>query len=164
MSFVATHSQRLLKELKEIREELIGIVAQLKPEEFDWHPRPDMKSAKDLLKEIGAMEKICVNVAAGGPKLEWERAISWSGTDQDSMLKDLESVRAETNRFLQSATEERLQKPISLPEAWHQYFGPTVEAEELVRWVARHEYYHVGQLITYRWLLGYNPYKQGAPA
>lgn len=29
----------------------------------------------------------------------------------------------------------------------------------MVRWVARHEYYHLGQLIYNRWLLGYNPYK-----
>ena len=159
---MATHSQRLLRDLQDIRNELGEIVRELKPEEFDWHPRPDMKSPKDLLQEIGSMEKICMNVASGGPKLEWERAVSWSGTDQNAIWKDLEAIRAETVRYLQSISEELLQKPMRLPETWHQYFGgPTVEPEELVRWVARHEYYHVGQLITYRWLLGYNPYKEG---
>lgn len=158
---MATHAQRLLWELKDIRNELGEVVRKLKPEEFEWRPRPDMKSIKELLQEIGIMEKISMTFVAKGSKLEWDRAVSWSGSDQNAIWKDLEAIRAETNRFLQSTKDELLQKPMQLPESWHQYFGgPTVEPEELVRWVARHEYYHVGQLITYRWLLGYNPYKE----
>ncbi len=160
---MATLSQRLLRELQEVREELVSVASRLKPEEFDWHPRPDMKSPKELLQEIGTMEKICMTVVARGPKLDWDRAVSWSGNDVKAFLKDLEAIRAETVRHLQSARDEELHKPVPLPENWHQYFGgPTVEPEEIVRWVARHEYYHLGQLITYRWLLGYNPYKEAS--
>lgn len=155
--------QRLLWELEDIRQELAAEVRQLKPEELDWHPRPDMKSPKGLLQEIGTMEKVCMAIAAGDPELEWEKAVSWSGEDAGAILSDLERIRAETTTFLRSAADGQLTKPVSLPESWQQYFkGATVEPEELVRWVARHEYYHLGQLITYRWLLGHNPYKAQA--
>jgi uncharacterized damage-inducible protein DinB len=158
---MATLAQRLLRELKDIRDELQQVVRKFQPEEFHWQPRPGMKSAKDLLQEIGRMEKICMNVAMGGPKLEWQNAVSWSGTDVTATLEDLAAVRTETVRHLQSTSDERLHNPIQLPDSWHQYFaGPTVELEEIIRWVARHEYYHLGQLITYRWLLGYNPYHE----
>ena len=40
--------------------------------------------------------------------------------------------------------------------------GDTIEPEELVRWVCRHEYYHLGQIIIYRWMQGDNPYARGA--
>jgi len=109
---VATLSQRLLRELKGIRDELQEVTRKLQPEEFDWQPRPGMKSAKGLLQEIARMEKICVNVAMGGPKLEWERAVSWSGTDVNAILNDLDAVRSETVRHLQSISDERLQTPI----------------------------------------------------
>lgn len=157
---MATLSHRLLFELEDVRKELLEVVNKLKPEEFDWRPRPDMKSPKALLQEIGTMEKISMTVVAGGPKLEWEKAVSWSGDDAKAILKDLEKIRKETVRYLKTA-DEKLLKPLQLPKAWQQYFGgPTVAPEELVRWVARHEYYHLGQLVTYRWLLGYNPYKE----
>jgi uncharacterized damage-inducible protein DinB len=159
---MAKLSQRLLFELEDVRKELLEVVKKLKPEEFDWHPRPDMKSPKDLLQEIGTMEKICMTVVAGGPKLEWDKAVSWSGDDVKAILKDLDKIRKETVRYLKSA-DKKLAEPMPLPKGWQQYFGaPAIEPEELVRWVARHEYYHLGQLITYRWLLGYNPYKEGS--
>jgi uncharacterized damage-inducible protein DinB len=154
-----THKTRLLKELKEIRDELFETARSIKPEEFEWHPRPGMKSAKALLQEIGATEKICLSVLAGGPKLEWEKAVRWSGDDLNSILKDLESIRQETLRYLDSLSDDDLHKPVAMPESWHQYTGPRLEPEEMLRWIARHEYYHLGQLIYNRWLLGYNPYK-----
>ena len=154
-----THKARLLKELQEIRDELVETARSIKPEEFDWQPRPDMKSAKAMLQEIGAMEKVCVTVLAGGSKLEWEKAVQWSGDDLNSILKDLESIRKETLRYLESLSDDDLHKPVEMPESWHQYTGPRWEPEEMIRWIARHEYYHLGQLIYNRWLLGYNPYR-----
>jgi uncharacterized damage-inducible protein DinB len=154
------HRDRLLQELSDIRKELTEEAHKLKPEEFNWAPRPDMKTCKALLQEIGTMEKICVSWITQQTKLEWDKAVAWSGQDARAILSDLEKTRAETLRYLNSCTEEKLQTPVALPEAWHQYWGPTVEPEEMLRWVTRHEYYHLGQLITYRWILGDNPYKR----
>jgi len=78
-----------------------------------------------------------------------------------SALQVLERVRAQTLSYLNDCSEERIETPVPLLEAWHGYFGgPTVEPEEIIRWVARHEYYHLGQIIIYRWMLGDNPYKR----
>ena len=95
--------------------------------------------------------------------LDWpqaEAAVGWTGNTADEALAALGCVRERTLTYLTASTEESLQTPIPMPEAWHQYFGPTVEPEELVRWIARHEYYHLGQIITYRWMRGDNPYRR----
>ena len=55
------HKDRLIYDFGEIRTELTAEVAKLKPEEFNWAPKPDMKSFKALLQEIGTMEKISIN-------------------------------------------------------------------------------------------------------
>lgn len=155
-----SHKERLLKELKVIRDELVQTARQIKPEEFDWRPRPDMKSAKAMLQEIGTMEKLCINVIAGGQPLKWETAVKWSGDTLNAILKDLEKIRKDTLRYLDKCSDDDLCKPVKMPKSWHRWTGPRIEPEEIVRWVARHEYYHLGQLIYNRWLLGYNPYKQ----
>jgi uncharacterized damage-inducible protein DinB len=154
------HKDRLLAQLNDIRKELVEEVTRFKPEEFDWVPHPGMKSCKALLDEVARMEKVCVSYAANQSRPEWEKAASFSGNDVKSYLTELERIRSETVKYLDSCTEEKLQTPIPMPEAWQQYFGKTVEPEEMLRWVTRHEYYHLGQIINYRWISGDNPYKR----
>ena len=93
-----SHKERLMSEFNDIRKELIEEVKKLKPEEFDWAPRPDMKTCKRLLEEIGVQEKIRVHWIASQSELEPETAVSWSGSDSQSTLNDLEKVRCETLR------------------------------------------------------------------
>jgi len=155
-------NQRLLWELEEIRDELSAIMDKFSREEFAWAPRPDMKSPQALLREIGIMEKLCVALASGGELLDWETAIEWQGDDVGTHMQDLKEVREDTIQFLESTSPETLVVPVAVPSQWQQYFREAeVEPEELIRWVARHEYYHLGQLVTYSWLLGNNPYKEG---
>jgi hypothetical protein len=140
-------------------------VERLKPEEFDWAPRPDMKTFKALLQEIGTMEKVCVGWLLHQAVLDWKDAESSLGLDRNepgAAIQALGRVRKETVDYLNACSEAQLQTPVLLPEEWHVYWGPTIEPEEVVRWVARHEYYHLGQFITYRWILGDNPYKREA--
>lgn len=106
------------------------------------------------------MEKICMTWTTHQEMLGWETAVAWSGNTAESTLKDLAAIRAETLAYLNASTEETLETPIPVPSEWREYFsGDTIEPEEMIRWVIRHEYYHLGQLITYRWILGDNPYK-----
>ncbi len=154
------HKERLLFELNGTRKELIEESKRFKPEEFDWAPRPGMKSCKGMLDEIARMEKVCVSYVTTQSRPEWDKAVAFEGNDLQAYLSALEKVRVETTQYLNACTEEKLQTPIPMPEAWQTYFGKTVEPEEMLRWVTRHEYYHLGQLITYRWILGDNPYKR----
>lgn len=159
------HRERLIQDLNGIRTELAAEIQRLKPDEFDWAPRPDMKSFRALLHEIGTMEKVCVGWLIHQAVLDWKDAESSLGLDRDepgTAIEALGRVREETQSYLNSCSEETLQTPVLLPEEWHVYWGPTLEPEEMIRWVARHEYYHLGQFITYRWTLGDNPYKREA--
>ena len=134
------------------------------PEEMDWAPGPEMKSCRALLQEMGTMERVCIRWLTEQKSLSWPEtweSVAWPGSDPEAALASLDRVREETLGYLERTSEEQLQTPIPLPEGWEGYFGgPTVEPEEMVRWIGRHEYYHLGQLITYRWIRGDNPYKR----
>jgi len=152
------HAERLRSDLDEIRAELVKTVRGLAPDELDWSPRPDLKmrSFRQLLQEIGAMEQLTLHMARHGQEKDWEAA--WNaiaGDDIGALLACLESVRAETLAYLDACTEETLQTPVALAPEWQGYFhAPAVEPEELMRWIARHEYYHLGQMVTYQWQRG----------
>jgi uncharacterized damage-inducible protein DinB len=158
------HRDRLLHELNEIRAGLAEEVQRFQPEEIDWVPRLGMKSCRTILLEIGTMEKVCVHMISHQEELDWketEAAIAWTGTEPAAALKSLDQVRAGTLAYLQHCSEEKLQTPIPVPQSWYQYFdSATIEPEEMLRWVARHEYYHLGQLIIYRWQLGDDPHNR----
>ena len=157
------HKDRLLYDLNEVRKELTQVVNRIPPDDLDWAPRPDMKSYRGLLLEIGVMEQISIRWLTRQQEGDWkaiQNSIAWPDNEPASALRALEQVRAETLDYLNACTEERLQTPVPLPQSWHQYFNsPVVEPEELLRWIIRHEYYHLGQVITYRWTQGDNPYQ-----
>nr|CAA9266267.1 hypothetical protein AVDCRST_MAG63-2749 [uncultured Armatimonadetes bacterium] len=153
------HAQRLRHDLDEIRAELVQAVNELTPGGFDWAPRPDMRSCKQLLQEVGAMEALSRRWVTHRELPDWEATSqALGGEDAPSTLSALEGVRSETLEYLDRCTEEQLETPIPIPEEWRQYFEGTseIEPEELLRWVARHEYYHVGQLNTYGFLRAAN--------
>jgi len=157
-----TLKSRLLFDISDIRKELTKEVQELKPEELDYVPREGvhMKSIRALLEEIGAMEAVTVHMITDGKELDWGEVlttIAMAGVDPQGALKALATIRATTERYLESTGDDALRTPIALPESWHQYFNsPVVEPEELVRWVGKHEYYHLGQIITYKWISGYS--------
>lgn len=45
----ASFKEFLLKELGDVRKELLETASKIKAEEYDWRPRPDMKLSKDFL-------------------------------------------------------------------------------------------------------------------
>jgi hypothetical protein len=159
------HKERLMIELGTIRKELIEEAGAVPPEELDWMPRPDMKSYRNLLLEIGTTEMFSLHFLRDGILGDWDedwQSIERGGNASGLLLSALESVRAETLDYLATCDEQRLQTPVLLPEEWRPSFGgiEEIEPEELFREIARHEYYHLGQIITYRWIQGHNPYKQ----
>jgi len=158
------HAARLIKELNETRAELTKEISELQPEDLPWAPKPDMKTYAGLLQEIGTMEKLCIRWVTKTEMLSWvdeDKALEAAATDPASILQALEEIRAETLQSLSGTTDEALETQIDVAESWHQYMGPKLEPEEFIRWVSRHEYYHLGQIISYRWIQGNNPYKQG---
>jgi uncharacterized damage-inducible protein DinB len=159
------HKDRLLKELNVIRAELTEEVQRIRPEELEWAPRPDMKSFKALLVEIGWMEKFYTSWLLHQAVVEWEHTVESLANEPDAVLEAMGQVREETLTYLNACSEEQLQTPVPLPDVCPpgegpEYWEPPVEPAEVIRWIARHEYYHLGQIISYRWILGDNPYQR----
>ena len=154
-----SHAARLQKSLAEVRKELVDTVKDISDEEFGWAPREGMKSYRALLQEIGTMEKLCDSWLTTGNILPWDMPAYVNGDSAGTALADLESIRSGSSAILAKATEEQLQTPVGVPEDWQQYWGAEIEPEEAVRWIVLHEYYHLGQIISYRWIQGHDPYK-----
>jgi uncharacterized damage-inducible protein DinB len=157
-----SRKEQIRAELDGIRQELLETAKDIRPEEFAWEPRPGMKSAKGLLQEIGVMERLHTLFLTKNELADWESAVSWSGEGVEDILGDLQKIRQETLTFLAGCSEEDFASPRAIPEPWQQWWGTEASPEAMLRWIARHEYYHLGQLIYNRWLLGYNPYETGA--
>jgi uncharacterized damage-inducible protein DinB len=149
------HAQRLRSDLDDTHTELLHMLQTFTSEELDWSPRPDlnMKSYKQILQEIGTMEKITCYMAQHQEELDWNTV--WQALDANdvtTLLSGLAAIRGETLAFLDACTEEQLQTPIPLNAEWQGYLHvAAIEPEELLRWIVRHEYYHLGQLVIYQW-------------
>ncbi len=156
------HAQRLLGDLKETRDELRDSILKFTPDQLDWAPKSGMKSVRAMLAEVCAMEEMSIGWAANQKEEDWmaiEERFKSVKSPQEA-IELLDAARAKTIQYLERDHADDLQNPIPLLESWHQYFNVTeIEPEELVRWVVRHEYYHLGQLISYLWFLGHDPYK-----
>ena len=155
------HSERLLHNLQDVRRELTETVSPIPDDELGWAPAEDMKSYRALLQEIGCMERICTRWLATGDFLEWDMPGHVPANSTQSALQDLSTIRAETKAYLETVDESTLQTAVPVPAEWQQYWGNEIEPEEVIRWIAQHEYYHLGQIITYRWSQGHNPYQVG---
>lgn len=156
------HSLRLIHSLDEIRKELTDTVSPISNEELGWAPREGMKSYRALLQEIGTMEKLCIHWLRTGDMLEWNMPACVPAETTQAALSQIESIRAESKAWLESATEEQLEDLVEVPGPWKQYWGEKIEPEEGFRWIVMHEYYHLGQIISYRWIQGHDPYKPSA--
>jgi uncharacterized damage-inducible protein DinB len=153
------HAVRLLVTMDHVRRELIETVQDVAPEELGWAPVEGMKPIREILQEIGTMEKLTVHWLVTGAEIPWDMSAYVSSDSVQAAIDDLQTIRAETRAYLEAANEEKLETPIDVLPEWQQYFGKELEPEEAVRWVIMHEYYHLGQLISYRWAQGHNPYK-----
>lgn len=156
------HAERLLADLDEVRQELIREASRIPVQHLDWAPATGMKSYRELLIEIGSIESENLYLVTTGVA-DFDAAqtrVGGRGRDVHSVLENLAKGRAETVAYLKAVSEEEIQNPIPLPESWYQFFGglTEIEPEELFRWIVRHEYYHLGQIITMRWIQGHNPY------
>jgi len=155
---VTNIKQQVKSELAETRKGLMALCKDVTPEEFVWEPRPGMKSVKAQLQECGVMEKLHTHLLRTGEKLNWETAIDWGGDDAEAILSDLAAIRDETNSYIDRCSDDAWTTPVPIPEEWQQWWGMEKAPEALVRWVDRHEYYHYGQIVYNRWMLGHNPY------
>lgn len=156
-----TLSARLTIELKAVRKDLRGELKHVTDEDLDWAPAEGMKSYRALLTEIGAMQAETAIALLESRIPDWGESESRvTGETLEQLLMSLDGMLGLLLVWLESASDEDLMRSIEVPEDWVWMFGTRhVEHVELLRWIARHEYYHLGQIVTYNWIRGFDPYK-----
>jgi len=155
---------RLKYFLAQNREELLSVVAGI--ENIDFAPAAGMKTYRAQLAEIAAMERESVEFLSTGRVPDWkELEASIKGTTLSELLAELAGIRVELFQVLDGLSDAQLEEAIPVPEEWSSFVGDsTLEREELFYWLVRHEYYHIGQIVTYRWTEGFNPYRSSSPS
>ncbi len=157
-----TLHELLTARLSLVREDLDDVLGRLSDEMLAWAPSEGMRTVGGQLEEIAATEVQIVGWMRDKRHVPYEEA-----SDFGDALKTLEglrsvlaSTRAKTLAYLDSLSETDLSMPIPFPPKWFESLRlPAVPPSEAFRSLAAHEWYHVGQLVSYLWFRGDNPYK-----
>ena len=85
-------------------------------------------------------------------------AIANEQSGLDELLNALIEVRRGTLECLEGLTEAELAADVTLPQWYGAYWLSPGPCGEHFRNIAEHEFYHAGQLMSYLWARGDNPY------
>ena len=143
------------------RKELAEVFPHLSDEILPWAPAEGMRTIKGQINEIIGTEIQIMDRLLGKPRHPYSKIEQ----DLDSLytvkglLEMLAKVREETLQFLDSRTEEELSAQIEVSADTASYMElEHVPLSEMIRYLVRHESYHTGQLVSYLWASGNNPY------
>ena len=137
-------------------------MGRLSEGDLSFAPAKGMRTIGGQLAEIAATETQVMSWLREGKIADWGEVNA--SFEQDATLEELKeksrSIREETLRYLHSLSEVELETPIAMPKGWFEALNAeTVPPGEVFRSIAQHEWYHVGQLVTYLWFRGDDPYK-----
>jgi uncharacterized damage-inducible protein DinB len=143
------------------RKELAEVFPHLSDEILNWAPSEGMRTIKGQIIEIIGTEIQIMDGPLGKPRHPYskiEEDLDSLNTVKD-LLEMLTKVRAETLEFLDSRTEEDLAASVEVSADTASYMElEHVPLGEMIRYLVRHESYHSGQLVSYLWANGNNPY------
>jgi uncharacterized damage-inducible protein DinB len=152
---------RLLKRLELVRADLLEAMGRLSDADLPWAPTEGMRTVDGLFREIAGTEVALLD-ALQGKKARSFGAIEkrFLATTVEEWRGVLAGVRAETVAFIEARSEEELEAPVRLPKGWPESLGlDEVPTSEPLRTLAAHEWYHTGQLVSYLWSRGDDPYE-----
>lgn len=128
---------------------------------MDWAPAAGMRTVSGQIVEIAATELQLIARLKDGRAISDEAAAGIIGdcTDPDNLRRALVAFRQQTLGYLDSLSETDLAEEIPFDGGWFaSLMLPTVPRAEVFLNIADHEWYHVGQLTSYFWARGENPY------
>lgn len=153
---------RLENRLAIVREDLEQVLSRLDDTLLDWAPTAGMRTVRGQLLEIAGTERQLMAWIKEGREIPYQEAMDF-GDASDSLAgltAALNEVRLDTLTYLRRLSESELMKPRPFPEGWFESLRMAeVPLEEPIRSLAQHEWYHVGQLVSYLWSRGDDPYK-----
>lgn len=146
---------------EQVRRSLTSELDALTDDLLTWAPRAGMRTCGGMLFEIAGKEVELLTYARHGGLEEWVEIESFGPREAsiEGWRDILAEVRAETLVFLDSMSLDKLDDPVRFPgEWWEGLYLKEVPMHEIFRSIAAHEWYHTGQLVSYQWMRGVNPY------
>ena len=143
-----------------VRKDLMKLFGHLHEDLLSWAPSPGMRTVSGQLIEIAGSELQTIAMMREGRWVSDDEVKRLIGdtSDRSNLLVFLESVRNDTLAYLAGLSDEALVSEVEL-KGWHESIGlPSVPRGEALRGIAQHEYYHLGQLVSYLWARGNDPY------
>jgi uncharacterized damage-inducible protein DinB len=157
-----TRHQLVEARLKTARSDMGQILPRITPDMLGWAPAPGMRTIAGQLVEVAATELQLITQLRDGRWISDPEAAQIIGdcSDLDTLRQALGAFREQTLAFLHSLTPEQLEEEVEFDAGWFGSLGlPTIPRAEVFINVADHEWYHWGQLTTYLWTRGDDPYK-----
>jgi uncharacterized damage-inducible protein DinB len=158
MSSVTDH---IRSSLSSTRTELAEIFPHISDDMLDWAPAEGMRTIGGQFAEIMGTEVSIVERLSGKPRRpypEIEAEFSDLNTVATNVAK-LTEVRESTLELLRSLSEEQLSSFADVSDGTKAYMElDEIPVSEMFRYLIRHESYHTGQLVSYLWARGNNPY------
>jgi len=162
---MTTH-QLVRANLDSARTQLAETLPHLTDEMLDWAPAPGMPSIHRIFMDIIATEQYITDGLRGLPTKTNEEldAPLLSIRTAPGLVKKLTEVRAETLQYLDGLKEAELIGPARNSDTYAKRLElKLVPVSEVLRYIARHESYHAGQVVTYLWARGDDPYSWASP-
>lgn len=156
-----TLHQLLKGRLDTARADLDEVMSRLSDDLLDWAPTPGMRTVEGQLAEIAGTEVQILHWIKHQEALSFQKATeSFAEIKSISDWREtLHNQRAETLRYLDSLTADQLDDLIKFPSDWFEALQlQAVPLHEGIRSIAQHEWYHVGQLVSYMWSRSDDPY------
>ncbi len=144
------------------RRDLNSIMVRLTPDLLDWAPATGMRTISWQLVEIVGTEIQLISLLKADQNISDPAAREIIGDcgSLDNLRHALIDFRQQTLDYLDLLSETDLAEEISFDGGWFaSLMLPTVPRAEVFLNIADHEWYHVGQLTSYMWTRGDNPYQ-----
>lgn len=153
----------IILQLASVRADLAETFPRLSDDLLDYAPGPGMRTVHGQFVEILATEVSLQIVIKGEPRRDYAE-IEKPFLEMRSipaLVKAAEDVRAVTLDLIASHSDADLAGTVQVSPGFAEWLGTgtNVPKSELFRHIARHESYHAGQLVSYLWARGDDPYK-----
>ncbi len=150
-------------QLASVRSDLAETFPRLTDDLLDYAPGAGMRTVHGQFVEILATEVSLQIVISGEPRRDY--------TEIEQPFLDIRTIagliqvsndtRAKTLALLDACNDDDLNANVQVSESFASWLGTPREVpkSELFRHIARHESYHAGQLVSYLWARGDDPYQ-----
>lgn len=157
------YTSLIRSQLSSVRNELAESFPHITDEMLGYAPVDGMRTIHGQFAEILSTETTIIK------RIRGEERISYPELEDSyleiksvaGLIAKLKEIRSQTLEILNSADDAELARPVETSKdfaSWLELDQPTVS--EMLRFIARHESYHSGQLVSYLWAYGINPYDE----